>query len=438
MTATTRTGVRTGARTVRTPAVPRSGGRAERPPERTRHEPDYPLVLAVVALVAIGVLVVYSSSAIRIALDPGGDLVRSLLVELGWVAFGATVCVFLSFLDYRHLRAASVPLMGVALLLLILVLLPPIGPIQPIESGGAARWLKIGPLPQLHPAELGKLALLVYLAHWLARRGTRVRELRAGFLAYWAIAGTVIGLVLLEPDLGTAGVIGFATLCLFLVAGGLLRYVVLAGPFVVMGVVLYVQSNPYQLERVTTYLDPWSVALQQGFHTVQGLYALALGGLLGSGLGQSRAPGGLYLPNADNDYIFAMVGQEFGLVGGLIVIGLFLFFGYRGLRVAMSAADPFGMLLATGITTILFIQAFLNIGVVVNLLPVTGITLPFISSGGTSLVVSLAAVGILLSVSRETVTGDVTADADPDRGGRHGRAHLPRPRRPSLPRRRAA
>lgn len=429
---------RAGARVTGVPAAPRTGSREVRPPERTRHDPDYPLILAVVALVAIGVLVVYSSSAIRIALDPGGDLVRALLVELGWVALGAFACAFLSLLDYRHLRAASVPLMGVALLLLVLVLLPAIGPIQPIESGGAARWLKIGPLPQLHPAEIGKLALLIYLAHWLARRGTRIRELKAGFLAYWAIAGSVIGLILLEPDLGTAGVVGFSALALFFVAGGLIRYAVLAAPVVVAGAALYIQSNPYQLERVTTFLDPWAVALTSGFHTVQGLYALALGGILGSGLGQSRAPGGLYLPNADNDYVFAMVGQEFGLVGGLLVIGLFLFFGYRGLRVAMSAADPFGMYLAAGITTILFVQAFLNIGVVINLLPVTGITLPFISSGGTSLVVSLAAVGILLSVSRETVTGDATPHADPDRGGGHRRAHLPRPRRPALPRRRTA
>jgi cell division protein FtsW len=185
-------------------------------------------------------------------------------------------------------------------------------------------------------------------------------------------------------------------------------------------------TNDYQLRRWETFLDPWGVALGDGFHTVQGLYALALGGIFGDGLGQSRGPGGLYLPNADNDYVFAMVGQELGLIGGVAVIGLFLFFAYRGLRVSRSAPDTFGGLLAVGITGWIAFQAFINIGVVVNLLPVTGITLPFVSSGGTSLVVSFAAVGILLSISRESQPrGAFTDDADPDRGRWHRRPHLP-------------
>lgn len=422
--------------TAATPA--RGSGRVIRGPVRERHEPDYPIVVAAIGLVAMGILMIYSSSAVRIALDPEGDLFRALLTELFWAGLGIALMVLLMRLDYRHLRAVSVPIFAVALILLVLVILPPIGPIQPIESGGAARWLKIGPLPQLHPAELAKIALVIYLAHWLARRGARLRSVTEGLLPFLFVAGSVIGLIMLEPDLGTTGVVTISSFLLFLLAGGRFLHVAALVPPGFAVIVLYVNSNPYQLQRWTTFLDPWSVALKEGFHTVQGLYALALGGILGGGLGQSRAPGGLYLPNADNDYIFAMVGQEFGLVGGLLVIGLFLLLGYRGLRVATQAPDLFGMLLAAGVTVVLCVQAFLNIAVVVNLIPVTGITLPFISSGGTSLVVSLAAVGILLSVSRETTTRrSVQDDEDHDRGGGDGWTHLSRPRRPALPRRAA-
>jgi cell division protein FtsW len=168
------------------------------------------------------------------------------------------------------------------------------------------------------------------------------------------------------------------------------------------------------------------VASSDGFQTVHGLYALALGGVFGQGLGQSRQPSGLALPAAENDFIFAVVGQEFGLLGGLLVIGLFLLLMWRGIRIALHAPDTFGGLLAMGITAWLAFQAFINIGVVVNLLPLTGMPLPFLSDGGTSLVVALVAVGILLSISRESVTRGASAHEDPDRSRGHRRPHLPR------------
>ena len=188
----------------------------------------------------------------------------------------------------------------------------------------------------------------------------------------------------------------------------------------------------YQLDRIRTWLDPWSDPLGTGFHTIQGLLALGLGGILGAGLGESRLAGGLFLPNASNDYIFAIIGEEFGLIGAGIVILLFVGLAYSGIRVSLAAPDTFGALLAAGITAWLCIQAFINIGVVVALIPVTGITLPFISAGGSSLTISLAAVGILLSISRETVERGTWNDAAADRRGRDGRAHLPGPRRGPL------
>jgi cell division protein FtsW len=178
----------------------------------------------------------------------------------------------------------------------------------------------------------------------------------------------------------------------------------------------------YQMERIRVWQNPWLDRLGDGFHTVQGLLALGIGGLFGTGLGESR----VFVPNAFNDFIFAEVGQEFGLVGAVMVIGLFMLLAYSGIRVALGAPDTFGALLAAGITAWLCLQAFINIGVVVALLPITGITLPFISAGGSSLIISFAAVGILLSISRETVEkGTWNDDATADRSRRDGRAHLP-------------
>jgi cell division protein FtsW len=204
----------------------------------------------------------------------------------------------------------------------------------------------------------------------------------------------------------------------------------------VLGVVaaLVVGLREYQLQRIRTFLDPWQDPLGSGFHTIQGLLALGLGGIFGSGLGESRLAGGLYLPNAWNDFIFAIIGEEFGFLGAAAVVGLFLILAYAGIRTALRAPDTFGALLALGIVAWLCLQAFINIGVVVALVPVTGITLPFISAGGSSLIISFAAAGILLSISRETVerTNQET-DAPADRGRGNGRPHLPGPRRRGRP-----
>jgi cell division protein FtsW len=215
---------------------------------------------------------------------------------------------------------------------------------------------------------------------------------------------------------------------MFFVAGANLAHLAAMGALAI-GVVLLVGLRGYQLLRIQAWLDPWSDPLGKGFHTIQGLLALALGGLFGAGLGESRLAGGLFLPNASNDYIFAIIGEEFGLVGGVFVVAMFLVLAYAGIRTALRAPDTFGALLAAGITAWLGVQAFINIGVVVGLLPVTGITLPFISAGGSSLIISFAAVGILLSVSRETVERGSWNDAPADRGRGHGRTHLPGSRR---------
>jgi cell division protein FtsW len=401
-------------------ATPRP--RVETTLQRERHEPEYGILVAIVALAAIGILMVFSSSAMKAYLTSDNTF-AIVGPQIQWAGLGIVAMLVMMRVDYRLLRIASVPMFVVAVGMLVLVFVPSLNKVV----GGSARWLVIGPLPAFHPAEFAKLALVVYLAHWFATRGTGVKGFWGGTLPFLVIAGPIVTLVLLEPDLGTASVLGFTAFMMFFLAGAnLLHLVALAVAAIPVVARMFMQS--YQRDRIAAWLDPFHNAVN-GYHSVQGYLALALGGVLGAGLGESRLAGGLFLPNASNDFIFAIIGEEFGLIGAGLVIVLFLAFAYLGIRTALGAPDTFGALLAAGITGWICIQAFINIGVVVGLLPVTGIPLPFVSAGGSSLVISFAAVGILLSVSRETVEKGTWNDAPADRGRGNGRAHLPGSRR---------
>jgi cell division protein FtsW len=419
--------------------VPRADVRSARPPakqraatlQRERHQADYTILVVVVALIAIGILMVYSSSAMRAYLTED-DTLGIVGPQIGWAALGLAAMATMMRVDYRYLRLVSLVGYVFALGLLVLVLeLPETGPVRAISVGGSARWLQIGPIPAIHPAEIAKLAMVVYLAHWFAKRGTKITRFWAGTIPFLIITVPILVLVFREPDLGTTMVLGLTAVTMFYLAGANLLH--LAGMAVLaLFAIIGAGLRGYQVDRIQAWLNPWAYPDSIGFHTIQGLLALGLGGILGAGLGESRLAGGLFLPNASNDYIFAIIGEEFGLIGAGVVICLFVVLAYSGIRVALSAPDTFGALLAAGITAWLCIQAFINIGVVVALIPVTGITLPFISAGGSSLTISLAAVGVLLSISRETVERGTWNDASADRGRRHGRAHLPGPRRGPL------
>ena len=400
----------------RTPVKSRAGA-----VRRERHQADYVILVVVVALTALGILMVYSSSAIKGYLSQDADTFATVGPQIQWAILGMLAMALMMRVDYRYLRLVSVPLYFVAIGLLVLVFVPQFN----IVVGGSARWLKLGPLPAIHPAEIAKLALVVYLAHWLAKRGGRIHGFWGGTVPFLLIVAPIIALVFKEPDLGTTGVITMTVFTMFFVAGANIVHLAVLGGGAFMAMIL-VGLRGYQLDRIRVWQDPWLDRLGEGFHTVQGLLALGVGGFLGTGLGASK----VFVPNAFNDFIFAEVGQEFGLLGSVVVIGLFLILAYSGVRIALAAPDTFGALLAAGITAWLCLQAFLNIGVVVALLPITGITLPFISAGGSSLIISFAAVGILLSISRETVEkGTWNEDATADRGRRDGRTHLPGARR---------
>ena len=384
------------------------------------------ILVVVVALTAVGILMVYSSSALKGYLSQDADTFATVGPQIQWAILGLAAMLVMMRVDYRYLRLASVPLYLIAIVLLVLVFVPSLN----IVVGGSARWLKLGPLPAIHPAEFAKLALVIYLAHWFAKRGSGIRGFWGGTVPFLIIVAPVIALVFKEPDLGTTGVITLTAFTMFFVAGANLFHlaVMAAGG---RWRCSRSASTAYQMDRILVWQNPWLDRSATASTPSRGCSRSGVGGLLGTGLGASRVS----VPNAFNDFIFAEVGQEFGLLGGIVVITLFLLLAYSGVRIALSAPDTFGALLAAGITAWLCLQAFINIGVVVALLPITGITLPFISAGGSSLIISFAAVGILLSISRETVEkGTWNDDAIADRGGRDGRTHLPGARRRPLAR----
>ena len=381
---------------------------------------DLPLVAVVLALVAIGLLMVYSASGIR-ALDTLDDPSYFLVQQSAWAVAGMAAMVVASRVDHRRLRVLALPLLAASALMLVLVLIPGVGTC----AAGACRWLRVTPFAGLQPSELAKVALVVYLAFWLAARRDRVGT-PATTVPFLALLGAITALVVAEPDLGTAIVIAGIGFVVWFAAGARLAAFGAIAALAVVATAALAVAQPYRLQRLLTFLDPWSDPRNAGFQTIQSLYGLALGGPFGEGLGAGKEKFG-FLPAAYTDSIFAVIGNELGLLGTVAVILLFLALAFRGTRIALRAPDAEGALLAIGITAWLAFQAWLNMAVVASLVPMTGITLPFISYGGSSLCVGLFAVGILLSVGR---AGNIGASfeprlPDPARGRRDRRSREP-------------
>jgi cell division protein FtsW len=399
---------------------------------RERHHVSYPLLTSVLALVAIGVVMVYSASSVRSYLaggDPGAQGIQQAI----WAVLGLAAMYVVSRTDFRLLRYLAIPAYLGSIALLVLVLVPGIG----IEAFGSRRWLVIPGMGSFQPAELAKLGICIYLAHWADRRGTKSRSFWNGLVPFGLLVAPGFVLISMEPDMGTAGVYAITALAIFFMAGANMLYLGAIGSAITAAAVLMITRTPYQLQRVETFLDPFRDPLGAGYNTIQGLYALALGGVAGQGLGASKQKF-LYLPAPSTDFIFAIIGEEWGLVGTLTVVALFLLVAYHGYRIAIHAPDTFSGLLAAGITTWLVVQAGINMMVVTSLMPVTGIPLPFISYGGSALTINLVAIGILLSISRETTQSGSMLDAISGIGRRDRRAHLPRAGRRTRPARRAA
>ncbi|HVJ48197.1 stage V sporulation protein E [Desulfitobacterium sp.] len=360
-----------------------------------RHRPDWILLGAILALLTIGIVMVYSSSAVKgyIQYD---DPYHFLKMEVIWISLGLAAMAGAMRLDLQLLRRFAKPALILAIVLLIMVKIPGVGR----RVNGADRWIGLGPL-SIQPSEVIKLAMVLVVAHLLAINPYKIKSFRKGLLPILGLLGLVAGLIMLQPDLGTTLAIAGTTFFMLIAAGARVSHLLALGGSGLSLVVAAIAAAPYRMRRITAFLDPWADPSGKGYQTIQALLALGPGGLFGLGLGQSKQKF-LYLPENHTDFIFAMIGEELGFVGASLVIILFFLFAWRGFRVAMGAPDAFTGLLAVGLTAMVSIQAMINMGVVSGVLPVTGITLPFLSYGGTSLVFTMLGVGVLLNISRES------------------------------------
>ncbi len=359
-----------------------------------RGAPDYWLIGIVAALVAMGTVSVYSASfveAYRNFGDPNYWLVR----HLQWAFVGIIAMALAAALPRRFLAHVAVPAYGLTLLLLAALLVAP--SIAPVV-GGARRWFQVGGF-SFQPSELAKLSLVLFLAWYFGSDPLRVKRFREGFLVFAVTTALPAGLVVLEPDLGTAAIILATGTGIYFVAGAPLAtfaILIIGEALALAGLAV---ASPYRLARITGALDPWADPLNTGFHTIQALLALGSGGPFGVGIGESRQKF-LWLPAVHTDTIFAVIGEELGFLGSLMVLGLFVMYVYRSLRAALQSPDPFCSLTCAGLALWIAVQSAVNIAVVSSPIPFTGIPLPFVSYGGSSLVVNLAGAGILLGLSR--------------------------------------
>ncbi len=361
---------------------------------RQAGRPDYAIFVTTVALVVIGLIFVYSSS-FAIALAAYGNVNYFIIRQLAAALAGFVLMYFLMRFDYHRLRYMSPLLMLVAMLSLFAVLV--VGE----ANYGARRWVAVGSLPPLQPSEFAKLAIIIYISAWLVSRGPNVRSFALGFMPFVLLVSVVSVLVLLEPDTGTAAIIVLTTVTLFFIAGASFAHLLALGAAGSVTSLLLVLAEGYRADRLFAFASAEQEPTERGFHILQLLIALGSGGIKGLGLGVSRQKF-FYIPGAHTDGVFAIIGEETGFIGAMLVIALFAFLVYRGLRVAMMARDDFGRYIAIGIVAWIAYQTLINLGGITRSIPLTGIPLPFVSYGGSSLIVLMAAIGVLLNVSRYT------------------------------------
>jgi cell division protein FtsW len=360
-------------------------------------------------LALVGLVMVFSASAIVAGYrfqDAGFFLKR----QIAWLTFGLLLMHLASRIDYTLWKKLSIPILGCIVLLLVLVLVPSLG----VAAKGARRWLRLGFI-SVQPAEMAKLVAVIYLAAYLTKKGDKITLFRNGLLPVLIVIGLLSGLVLLEPDLGTVVVLGLVTIGMCFLAGARISHLLALGLCAIPVVLALVLGSSYRRQRLMTFLTPWKDASDAGFQITQSFLSFGSGGPFGVGLGEGKQKLH-FLPEAHTDFVLALVGEELGLIGTAAIVLLFAFFVWRGFQIAARARVPFGRYLGMGITLLIGSQALVNAAVVTGLLPTKGLTLPFVSYGGSSLVVSLIGVGILLSISRDRHAGG-------SRSGRDGLSH---------------
>ncbi|MDQ6921957.1 MAG: putative lipid II flippase FtsW [Candidatus Dormibacteraeota bacterium] len=397
-----------------------------------RLETDRWLALVSVLLAGAGLVMVLSSSQALAYLDYRFPLYY-FVRQVAFAALGLALMAFLRHLDYHSLRRYAPAAAAVTVVLMVMVLVPGLG----LRVNGARRWFSLGPLGSFQPSEVAKLTFVIFMARWVDKRGERLKSFVHGFLPFAILLAAALGILMLQRDLGTALVMCAIFCAVFFAGGGRAGYVVLMVLLLVAAFALFTVFESYRAQRLEVFLDPFKDPLGAGFQSRQAILALGSGGLTGVGLGHSVQKY-LWLPEAHTDFIFAIVGEETGLLGTTAVLAAFVLLALRGYRTAMRATDRFGVALAAGITTWIAFQALLNMGTVTDTVPITGVTLPFISYGGTSLAVTMAATGVLLSIAarggqrrsqarRTDATADIgRRDRRPRAARARGGASLPR------------
>ena len=383
---------------------------------------EYSLLLtATLCLLAFGVVMVFSASSTTSLLGDSGDGAYYLKRTALFGVLGLLMMRFLTIGGVKLVRTLTPVILGVSFVLCFAVLLPGIG----VEVNGAKRWIGAG-LIQIQPSEVMKVALILYGAQLLATRPKLTRSVRT-MMPYLAVVASACLLVVVEPDLGTAMVVCFATAALLVAAGARIRDLALIAAALSVLVLLAILIEPYRMQRLTGFIDPSSDPNGVGFQSIQAKIALGSGGIFGVGLGESLQKA-FYLPEAHTDMIAAVIGEELGMVGIAGVVGLFGLFGYAGLQIAKNARDRYGKLLAAGLTSLVLVQAVINLFAVLGLAPLTGVPLPFVSYGNASMMVMLAGVGLLLNIAHapagarlRVVDGSRSAKKNRNRSGRNSR-----------------
>ncbi|MGH4050416.1 MAG: stage V sporulation protein E [Clostridium sp.] len=354
---------------------------------------DFVLFAIIMLLVAIGVVMVYSAGSYYAAFkfnDPEYYLKKQGM----WAILGGIFMVIAMKIDYHIIKKYTGILMIITIILLLAVFA-----FDPIN--GSKRWIPLG-IANFQPSEIAKYIIVVYMAKSLDLKGEKVKEFMKGVVPYLMVSGFYAGLILMEPNLSIAAVIMIVTVVILFAVGAKLVHLFAIGGSLVGAVIVLIFTASYRMKRLMNFTDPFADSQGAGYQLVQSLLALGSGGVTGSGIGQSRQKC-LYIPEPHTDFIFAIIGEELGLIGCAFIILLFIVFIWRGIKTAVTAIDMYGTILAIGITSVVGVQAIINIAVVTGSMPVTGVPLPFISYGGSALVINMFAMGILLNVSRQTV-----------------------------------
>ncbi|MFD2616967.1 stage V sporulation protein E [Terrilactibacillus laevilacticus] len=365
---------------------------------KSKTTPDLILIIVTFLLLTVGLVMVYSASAILASYHFDGDSFYFVKRQLLFAGIGLFAMFFVMNVHYWMWRQWAKLGVLICFLLLIAVLIPGVG----LERNGSTSWLGIGAF-SIQPSEFMKVALIVFLARFLSENQKYITTIKKGLIPSLSLVFLSFGLIMLQPDLGTGTVLVMTCIIMIFTAGAQIKHFVFMGLMGLTGVAVLIISAPYRIARITSFLDPWKDPLGTGFQIIQSLLAIGPGGLLGFGLGQSRQKY-QYLPEPQTDFIFSIISEELGFIGATLVLGLFCLLIWRGIRIAISAPDLYGSLLAVGITGMIAVQVMINIAVVTGLMPVTGITLPFLSYGGSSLTLMLVSIGVLLNISRYTKT----------------------------------